>query len=71
MLFHNHTEVLVGAFSLVGKLNHFVVEESNPKTAPDAYCGVTKDCGSDAFPVRLYSGFQNTEVPKICINGKK
>lgn len=55
----------------VGKINHFVIEELNSKTAPDLYCGVTKDCGSDAFPVHLYSGFQNSEAPKICISGKK
>jgi len=32
-------------------------------------CGVVTDCGDDAFPVHLYSGFENFELPKICVNG--
>lgn len=34
-----------------------------------AYCGVVFDCGADAFPVHLHSGFENFELPKICVNG--
>jgi len=32
-------------------------------------CGVVTDCGDSAFPVHLYSGFENFEPPKICVNG--
>jgi len=32
-------------------------------------CGVATDCGANAFPVRLHSGVENLELPKICING--
>ena len=34
-----------------------------------ANCGVTTNCGADAFPVHLYTGFENFELPKICVNG--
>lgn len=33
-------------------------------------CGVTEACAGDSFPVRLYSGLENKEGPRICVNGK-
>jgi len=34
-----------------------------------ANCGVATNCGAGAFPVHLYTGFENFELPKICVNG--
>lgn len=34
------------------------------------HCGVEKDCGVDSFPVRLFTGVQNHEVIRICVDGK-
>jgi len=33
-------------------------------------CGVPTDCAADAFSVRLYTGFQNKQGIKICVDGK-
>ena len=33
-------------------------------------CGVNQTCGTEAFPVHIYSGNGNTEGPKICVSGK-
>jgi len=32
-------------------------------------CGMTKSCSTDEFSVHLYSGKENIEGPRICING--
>lgn len=36
----------------------------------DTNCGVKDGCAADAFPVRLFTGNENKEYPKICVNGK-
>lgn len=56
--------------SAIGKLSRFVVKESNPEFSNNENCGVV-NCGPDGVPIRLYSGFQNSEIPKLCIGGKK
>jgi len=33
-------------------------------------CGLPKDCSPNEFAVHVYSGKENTEMPRICINGK-
>jgi len=33
-------------------------------------CGATKSCADDEFSVRLYTGTQNNETPKICVDGR-
>ena len=54
----------------VGKIFELSVE--NLKKVQDAKtnCDLDKDCGKDAFPARLYSGLENSILPKMCINGK-
>lgn len=57
--------------SAVGKLTRYVVEEANPEFSANMKCGVSRDCGKDGFPVHIYSGYQNSEAPRLCIDGKK
>src|SRR6218665_64550 len=33
-------------------------------------CGMPEPCASDAFFLRLYSGSENKEGPRICVNGR-
>ena len=33
-------------------------------------CGIKDTCGTDSFPVHIYSGIGNSEGPKICVSGK-
>lgn len=33
-------------------------------------CGMPEPCASDAFSLRLYSGSENKEGPRICVNGR-
>lgn len=33
-------------------------------------CGVTVDCGPAAFSLHIYTGLENKDLPKICVNGK-
>jgi len=32
-------------------------------------CGAPKTCSDDEFSVHLYTGTQNKDVPKICVDG--
>ena len=32
-------------------------------------CGATKSCADDEFSVHLYTGTQNKDPPKICVDG--
>jgi len=34
-----------------------------------ANCGAPKTCADDEFSVHLYTGTQNKDVPKICVDG--
>jgi len=34
-----------------------------------ANCGANKTCGDDEFSVHLYTGTQNKDPPKICVDG--
>lgn len=33
-------------------------------------CGVAMECGDSAFSVHLYTGRENTDMAKMCVNGK-
>ncbi|ESO08371.1 hypothetical protein HELRODRAFT_74833, partial [Helobdella robusta] len=33
-------------------------------------CGLSSNCPKDHFPVRMYTGKKNTELPKICFKGR-
>jgi len=33
-------------------------------------CGLSKDCVPDEFSVHVFSGKENIEGPRVCINGK-
>ena len=35
-----------------------------------ANCGVAMECGDSAFSVHLYTGRENTDMAKMCVNGK-
>lgn len=44
--------------------------EEKEDLSSEKNCGVTDDCGTDSFPVRLFTGRENKVFPKICVNGK-
>lgn len=56
--------------SAVGKLSHFVVDEVNPDRLLESNCLIAKQCGPAAFPVHIFTGYQNTDPPKLCVSGK-
>ena len=68
----------IGVVLVVGKLSRLEVkkpqvaeEQTNMKLGEMlANCGITKGCGSESFPVHLYTGRGNSDGPKICVNGK-
>lgn len=66
-----YSVILCEFYVLVGKLTRYVVEEANPEFAANMKCGVSRDCGEDGFPVHIYSGYQNSEAPRMCIDGKR
>lgn len=42
----------------------------NPDLTEGTNCGVKEVCAADAFSARLFTGNENKEFPKICINGR-
>lgn len=40
-----------------------------PVGATNANCGLVKTCSSDEFSVHVFSGKENVEGPRMCING--
>ena len=41
-----------------------------PVGLSSAQCGLTNSCLPNEFPVHLFSGKENVEGPRMCINGK-
>jgi len=41
-----------------------------PHGTASSNCGLSRSCSPDEFPVHLYSGKENVNGPRICINGK-
>ena len=54
----------VGRVFALSSMREATIEDSA------ANCGVATDCGVHAFAVRLHTGVENIELPKICVNGK-
>lgn len=42
----------------------------NPDLTEGTNCGVKEVCAADAFSARLFTGNENKEFPKICVNGR-
>jgi hypothetical protein len=68
-LVYSLLDLRCSVFVSVGRVFALNFEKQNKRNESVANCGVALDCGVGAFPVRLYSGFENRELPKICING--
>jgi hypothetical protein len=54
----------------VGRIFAVNVEKAKKANDTESNCGVVTDCGTHSFPVRMYSGMDNRELPKLCVNGQ-
>ena len=45
------------------------VQAPAPVGGTSSNCGLEKSCLPDEFPVHVFSGKENVEGPRMCING--
>lgn len=65
---------------LVGKLEKVPLNPEDQKAAAgeekvkvgeaQENCGIVTECGSSAFSVQMYTGHENKDMVKLCVNGK-
>lgn len=45
------------------------IADAVPVGSSSSNCGVSKICMHDEFPVHLFSGKENVDGPRLCVNG--